>query len=333
MARSKSALPPLVVVFGEEETRKLAALRAALAAVLPPEVDRSMALAEYDGTRTPEQGGPGLAAVMDDLATLPFLADRRVVVVTDADKFVSAHREALEKYLAHPHAHAVLVLVCRSFPRTTRLYKAGAAAGAQFEECKKLSTRELTAHLIEHARTQRKRLDPAVAARLIDRIGPDQGALEGEIEKLSLYVGDRPAITDADVSELVGLSREERVFAVMDAAAAGDLPAALARWRQVLATDPAAVYRAVGGIAFVLRRWLAAHGMHAQRMPVRAIAPKVMMWGRERELETLLRRTTPGALQRALAALASLDAKAKLGLRSIETGVEGLLIDLARSSA
>ena len=56
----------------------------------------SLALSEYDGTRDAENGGPEFAAIADDLATLPFLAERRVVIIPDADRFISANRERFE---------------------------------------------------------------------------------------------------------------------------------------------------------------------------------------------------------------------------------------------
>jgi hypothetical protein len=61
---------------------------------------------------------------------------------------------------------------------------------------------------------------------------------------------------------------------------------------------------------------------------VAEIAPKVMMWHRERELETLLRRLPAAFLRRMLAAIADLDSQAKSGARSIETGVELMLLRL-----
>lgn len=325
--------PPIAVIYGDEEYRKAEVLVGLLNRLLPPEVDRAMALSEFDGSQSEEQGGPVLATVMDDLLTLPFLADRRVVVIREADKFITAHREKLERYAASPSPTGVLVMTCRSFPKTTRLSKAVAAVGGQLVECKKLTTRGLIDFVTAEAGNRGKRADYAVAARLVELIGQDQGLLAGEVEKLCLYIGSRQAVTIDDVSDLVGQTREEKIFAVMDAAAAGDLARALQLWNQVVATDPAAVYKALGGIAFKVRNWLTAHEMASQRVPLRSIAPKVMMWGRERELEALLHRLTPTRLKRILADIARLDSQAKTGSRSIETGVEALLIEAASSVA
>ena len=285
-------------------------------------------MSEYDATRPVEQGGPSLAAVFEDLATLPFLSPRRVVLIRDADPFVTAHRERLEGYLAKPAPTGTLILECRSFPKTTRLYKAVLAAAGQITERKKLTGRGLVEFVLAEAGARNMRIAPAAAARLIDLVGNDTGTLAGEIEKLTLYAAERGSIDDKDVSALVGQSREEKIFAALDAAASGQLANALGIWRQVLATDPGAVFKVLGGVAFKLRQWLAAQRLLADGASISEIAPKVMMWHRERELETLLRRLPATFLRRMLAAIADLDSQAKSGARSIETGVELMLLRL-----
>ena len=39
---------------------------------------------------------------------------------------------------------------------------------------------------------------------LVELIGPEMGLLDQELLKLSIYVGDRPKIEQADVDRLVG---------------------------------------------------------------------------------------------------------------------------------
>ncbi|QOJ13832.1 MAG: DNA polymerase III subunit delta [Planctomycetia bacterium] len=330
MAKSaRRGAPPAVVIFGDEEYQKALALEAALGDALPPDADRGLAVCDFDATMSEDAGGPTLAGVLTDLNTLPFLTERRVIIIRDADKFISAHREKLENYVRAPSATGTLILVCRSFPRTLRLYKALDAAGGRMVECKKLNARALAEFAVEHARGLGKKLSPGVAGRLVDRIGTEQGQLAAEIEKLALYSAARPEITDADVTELVGMSREERIFAVMDAAALGRPAEALRLWQQVLRSDPAAIYKAMGGMAFMARRWLGAAQAVRNGESVHAIAPRLGMYGRGQELEQILRRQSPARLAWLLAELGDLDWQVKSGLRSMEMGVEALLLRLA----
>lgn len=329
MARKAPSIPPIVVIYGDEPYAKATALHDATQRLLPRDADPRLSVVEYDGTRSEEQGGPTYVQVIDDVATPSmFGSGRRIVIVHDADKFVSTAREKLERYLASPAPSGTLILVCRSFLKTTRLYKAAAGCG-ELIECKKLSGKVLVEFICDAVRKAGKRIDPPVAARLAELIGAEQGVLLSEVEKLCIFVGTRPAITSDDVTALIGQTREEKIFGVMDAAAAGRLAEAVALWHQVLETDKAAAFKALGGIAFVVRKWLDAQEMRASGMPVGSIAPKVFMWGRDRELDSLLRRLSAARMRGILASLAELDAQAKSGIRSIETGVEALLVQIA----
>ncbi len=321
--------PPTIVVYGDDEHRKSHVLTEALDNLLPPEVDRSLALSSFDGSQKEDQGGPTLARVLEDLATLPFLSDRRVVLIREADGFISQHRERLETYVQAPSATGVLVMECRSFPKNTKLHKLVVANDGETHECKKLGGGALVRFVVDEAAARNKRIELEAAARLVDLVGQESGTLAAEIEKLALYAAERAEITAQDVGTLVGQSREEKIFAVMDAAALGRLPNALRLWRETLATDPNAIYKAVGGMAFVVRRWLGAHRMRSDGDSDNAVAGKLMMWGRPRDAESLLRRQSPRRLLAALASIAQLDSQAKSGTRSIETGVETLLVRLA----
>lgn len=319
---------PFVVIFGDEEFRKSAALSDALRDLIPADADRDLILSEYDGQKSPDSGGPSAAAVFDDLNTLPFLADRRIVLIRDADAFISASRESLDRYCTAPSPTGTLILLCRSFPKTTRIAKAIDKLDCPIIECKKMRSNELVPFVIEQARERGKQINNQLAMRLIDLIGPDAGMLQNEIEKLAMYCNKRATITDEDIDLLVGQSREERIFAVMDMAATGKTSRAMAMWHQVLDCDPAAVFKVLGGLAFCVRKWMSAHQMVAAGESVFSIAPKVQMWNRHQELEQILRRMPPLRVKRLIATLAELDAQAKVGARSIENGVEAVLLDI-----
>jgi DNA polymerase III subunit delta len=66
-------------------------------------------------------------------------------------------------------------------------------------------------------------------ANLISRIGPNPRQLDSEIEKLSLYVGDRQQITEADVAAVCARNKTARAFALGDALGERNLPALLRR--------------------------------------------------------------------------------------------------------
>lgn len=196
-----------------------------------------------------------LAMVLDELRTPSLLGGRRVVIVDDADEFISIHRAPLERYCADPSPSGVLVLLCDSLPKTTRLHKQIAATGELilFEP---LKGNQVGAWLTDRAAQRHgKKLSGSAAAALRDHLGTDLGRLDAELAKLTAYVGQRDRIEANDVAECTGRLREERIFAVADALVAGETAKALERWDQVMATDRAAPQRAIGGLAYSIRNW------------------------------------------------------------------------------
>lgn len=68
-----------------------------------------------------------------------------------------------------------------------------------------------------------KDIDDEALSELVQSVGPNARALDAEIDKLALYVGDRTAITPADVAAVVTRNKQARAFALADALGDRDL--------------------------------------------------------------------------------------------------------------
>ena len=97
LAQPKSpTVPPVCVLFGGEPLLVHESLDKFRSIILTGE-DSELSSTTLDGEKT------DLRTVLDDLATLSmFGTGRRVVVVEDADDFVSQHRGELETYCEKP---------------------------------------------------------------------------------------------------------------------------------------------------------------------------------------------------------------------------------------
>jgi len=256
-----------------------------------------------------------LAEVLDEVRTVSLLGDARVVIVDDADEFVSKHREQLERYCSQPSPTGILILLCNSMPASTRLYKIIKKSGDVIK-CETPSKRALNDWIIKHAqRAYGKRITPRVAEALRHSTGDDPGLLDAELSKLATYVGVRPTVESADLDAVTGRHREEQVFGVIDHVLSGDPGGALDLWAQVLATNRAASAPAVavGGLAAALRRWLRARRMMDAGRSMREALSTVWIPDAERHLGRVTTAELE-ALQRDLLA-------AELGSRSGTTDV------------
>jgi DNA polymerase-3 subunit delta len=317
VSAAAASLCPVYVVYGPEPFLKQETVRGIIARALGDRAD-SLGPSKFDGEEAE------LAEVLDEVRTLSLLGEMRVVVVEDADEFISRHREVLERYCAGPADTGCLIFVCKGFDARTRLYKTVNGFGGALK-CEAPRGAGLLSWIMARAwKTYGKRLQTGAGARLRDYVGDGLGLLDAELDKLSTYVGERPDITLDDVEALVGNLREQTVFAITDAMAEGNVRTALHQWERVLATDRAAPGRAIGGLAWGIRRLLEAHEAAAGGTPSAHLARQFRT--EPAVLEQRLRRVSRRQLEDQLCDLLDADVASKTGRSEVSRAVERFII-------
>lgn len=314
---SRKDVASVYAIVGASRYLRDESLRALLASMDPDDLS-DVGPSRYDGSAA------ALADVLDDVRTMSLLGGRRVVVVDEADKFISAHRGTLERYCAEPAGSGTLIFSCNSLPRNTKLYKIIETSGAVIV-CEVPKGRALVQWVADRAsRTYGKKLSPRAAQMLREQLGDEPGLIDAELSKLSTFVGERPSITEDDVSALTGHLREEKVFAVTDAIASGDTATAMAQWEQVLATDRAAPQRAIAGLAWGVRRLLEARRAYEAGATPFELSRKLFA-----DPDTVRRRmehVTVSDLENQQRDLLAADLDVKTGASTIELAIEKFIV-------
>jgi DNA polymerase-3 subunit delta len=242
---------PVCIVFGDEPFLKRQVIARLRAQVLG-KGEGDFSLSTFEGATA------SLSDVLEELSTLAmFGGGKRLVIVEEADDFVGRYRAELEDYVAQPKASGVLILEAASWPATTRLFKAVAAAGLQVE-CSAPSGSRLTRWLVASAKKVHEvKLTLPVAEQLAEMVGPELGLLDQELAKLALSAGPEREITAEMVTRLVGAWRAKTAWDMLDAALDGNAPQAFLQLdRLILAGEhPLAI---LGQISASLRRLAAA---------------------------------------------------------------------------
>lgn len=222
-------------IFGDDAFLKREVLGALRRQILGGE-DADCSLATFTGKEAQ------LREVLDALATVSLFGDgRRMVIVEEADPFVTAYRDKLEDYVTRPQAPtaagrgAVLVLDVKTWPGNTRLAKAVANNGLAIE-CKAPAERQLKAWLTQRAKAEHQvRLDSAAADALLELVPPELGILAQEVTKLALLAGENRVIDVKLVRENVGGWRARTTWDMIDAAADGRAADALTQLGRLIA--------------------------------------------------------------------------------------------------
>jgi len=277
---ASAAQKPVYVLLGTDQFLLDAARKEVVAGNIGP-ADPQTCVSVFDATAE-------AAEVLDELRTLPFLAERRVVIVRDADAFVAAHREKIEKYVESPTATAALVLMLSSCPKNTRLYKAVAKAG-EIIQCSADDKSRPVGFVREAANRRGKRIGSQAADLLIAAKGTDLAALDSEMEKLALYVGERDEVTPDDVSRLVVNTAGPAAFALTNAMTDGSPKAALEALGGML-TQRGEEFRALGLIAWHMRKVLKAKQLMAAGRPPQAACKQAGVYYGQREFAAMVQK-------------------------------------------
>jgi DNA polymerase-3 subunit delta len=231
----RKLVSPVYLLYGEETYLRDEVVNMFRDRLLPDEV-REFNLDILDGRET------ALDEIATLAATLPFMAEKRVVIVRDADFFKSrrkakdeskdrektaagdeakeekspAGEKALLEYLENPSASTCLVFSAGSVDKKKKLYKTIEKNG-QVVEFSPLKGRELNLWLERRFASAGKKMEPAAMAELITAVGSNLQQLDGEAEKLISYTGRRVQIKNDDVAVLVGKTTELSIFELVDA--------------------------------------------------------------------------------------------------------------------
>lgn len=279
----------------------------------------------------PDDGRTELADVLDELRTLPFLAERRVVLIKGADKFVSENRLGLEKYFEDPASKGVLVMTVDSWPGNTKLAKKLKQMGEHISQ--EVKPWELANYAVGYATSEHcKKLSRQAATLLVELAGDDSGRICGEIDKLAVYAGSKDIITPESIQALVGHNRMFNVFTVIDAMTSGNGGAAIERLRNMFANDKSAEFTAVGAFAFHFRKLFKAKVLLEKGVNVGQVTKELRIFG---DKNGFFRQVNNMTLQRCgcvLTELAHIDYAMKTGGTTGKVAIERLVIKLCLNS-
>ena len=237
-------------------------------------------------------------------STVPFLADKRVVIVSgllsrfESSGFGGSRSRARTQPRNQPSnqqdesrlgSWAAIKDYLPTLPDTTDLI---------FVDGRVSGNNPLVGHIRPHAKVQTFPLppmrdipgwikglaeklgvsiEPKAVATLAEAIGTDTRVLDSELRKLALYrTGE--TILQEDVNDLVSYAREASIFAAVDAVLAGRAGVALRMFQQITSSGRPATY-VITMIARQVRLLLLAKDLKAQRVPPQEMGARLSLSG------------------------------------------------------
>ncbi|MFT3788473.1 MAG: DNA polymerase III subunit delta [Tepidisphaeraceae bacterium] len=309
---------PVYAIIGDDIFLQLEALQGVLQQ-MPADVQR----VDVDGESAQ------LADTLDELRSFSMFGGHKLVVVRNADDFISKYRAQMEDYLAAPSDSGSLVLRVASLPKNQRIYKLIDKVGKAIA-CEPPKLDAIPGWVIRRGKQAHGVMVQDDAAKaLADLIGVDLGRLDNELAKLALQAKDG-TVRAADVSTTVAYQREQEMWELTDALTLGRPDEAVRRWRHLVAADPSTEFRAVTWLVMWLEKSIRALAMKRQRMNPFAIAKELRIWPANNVDKLLVTCEKLGehGLKSAVERLVTVDRKNKSGLGDPVTNVEQFLLTM-----
>ena len=212
------------LLYGEERYLKLqytGKLKSALAG------DDTMNTHFYEGKDI------SVGEMIDLAETMPFLAERRVIFVSDSGLFKSGG-EKLAEYLAAPNETTFFVFTESEVDKRSKLFKAVSTKGCAVE----FTTQDentLKRWVGSILAKEGKKISEKTVLTFLSKTGTDMQNIQTELEKLISYCLDRDVVTEADVEAICTTRLGDKIFDMIEAAAKHRTSEALALYYDLLA--------------------------------------------------------------------------------------------------
>jgi len=224
----------LIVLVGDDPFLTRHVLSRIRHALCPDEADRAWAWREFSGA---DELDP--RDVFDEAATVPLFAGAtRAAVVREADAFVSAARERLETIAQVSRGNrGVVILDVKSFPANTRLAKAAAESGLVIDVAVPPKA-DLVRWLRAWAKAEHGiELAAVTVQRLLERLGHSLGQVDQALQRLAAAIDPaarKKSVPPEWIDDIVASPQEKTAWGMIDAAATGQTPAALAHLAELI---------------------------------------------------------------------------------------------------
>jgi len=166
------------------------------------------------------------AAVINACRRYPMFAERQVVLLKEAQQMRDI--EKLEAYIENPLTSTIFVVSYKEkkVDGRTRLAKLLKEKGVVLTT-KKLYDNQLPEWTEELVESKELNISQKALMLLVDHIGNDLSRIENEIDKIAINLGKRKGITETDVEQYVGVSKDFNVFELQAALATKNLSKAI----------------------------------------------------------------------------------------------------------
>lgn len=166
--------------------------------------DDDMNFSRYTGKGISE------SEIIDLAETMPFLAERRVILI-EGSGFFKNKADKLADYIPSMPEYAHLLFVEDEVDKRSRMYKAVKKAGRVIEFVAQDSA-TLGRWVLGRLNEAKKKITRADLELFFSMVGNDMSNIENELEKLICYTAEKDSVSSHDIMEIVTPQISNHIF-------------------------------------------------------------------------------------------------------------------------
>ncbi|MCR5144457.1 MAG: DNA polymerase III subunit delta [Lachnospiraceae bacterium] len=170
--------------------------------------------------------------VIDLAETMPFFAERRVIVIQDSEFFKSSNDEFAE-YLKNIQETTSIVCIEQKVDKRNKAYKAIKEIGFVEEEVMP-NEHILQTWIVGQAKREGKQITPDAWAEFLNRTGDNMDHMDREFKKLLSYCYESDTIEKEDVEAICTKQVETKIFDMINAIASKKLDVVMDLYQDML---------------------------------------------------------------------------------------------------
>lgn len=223
--------PGLILLYGPENYYVELGLQTVRDALVEP-ADRDFNLNLFHGKDFVAN------EVVEQARTFPVFAKRRMVIIKNVHEAKAEQLDGLLPYVEDPVPETVFLLTAEKIDARRKLYQTFKKNGTAIE-FKKIYDNQLPSFVKELSKSMSVTLTGGALKLFCKRVGTNLAEVQGELEKLVGYLGERNLAEEDDVAAIVSDTRIESIFDLTDALGQGDASTALKLMDRLLAEGQA----------------------------------------------------------------------------------------------
>lgn len=160
-------------------------------------------------------------AVVEQARTYPAFAPQRLIIIKDIHEAKAEQLDGLLEYIEDPVPETILLVTADKIDARRRFYQLFKKQGLVYE-FKKIYENQLPAFVRDLAKENKINLTADALRLFCKRVGTNLNDVQGQMEKLLGYLGEKEIAEEGDVAAIVSDARVESIFELTDAMGEGN---------------------------------------------------------------------------------------------------------------